>query len=192
MTTPGRLTLLEFRGARLVVDFAHNPDGWLALARATRTIPAQRRIVVIGQGGDRDDQALDELAAAVWQDRPEVIVLKEMPKYLRGRPAGEVTARLAHAFAQLGVPATSIRHADNELTAIEIALDESRPGDLLLLSVHEDYAARDAPPRGVGGDPVQRLVGDDGGGFFRGTGVALTAESAAAAARAAAARRPCS
>lgn len=137
---PGRLVRLEYRGAQLIVDFAHNPDGWRALAGATRAIPSMRRIVVIGQGGDRDDQALDELAEAVWHDRPAVIVLKEMPKYARGRPPGEVTDRLALAFTRLGAPATSIRRAPNELGALTIALAESRPGDLLVLSVHEDYA----------------------------------------------------
>lgn len=138
---PGRLARLAYRGAQVVVDFAHNPDGWRALARATRAIPSTRQIVVIGQGGDRDDQALDELAEAVWHDRPEVIVLKEMPKYARGRPPGEVTDRLALAFARLGAPATSIRRAPDELGAVAIALAESRPGDLLILSVHEDYSA---------------------------------------------------
>lgn len=137
---PGRLARLAYRGAQLVVDFAHNPDGWRALSGATRTIPSARQIVVIGQGGDRDDQALDELAEAVWHDRPSVIVLKEMPKYARGRPPGEVTDRLALAFTRLGAPASSIRRAPDELGALTIALAESRPGDLLVLSVHEDYA----------------------------------------------------
>ncbi len=138
---PGRLARLEFRGAQLVVDFAHNPDGWRALSHATRAIPSSRQIVVIGQGGDRDDTALDELAEAVWLERPEVIVLKEMPKYARGRPPGEVTDRLALAFTRLGAPASSIRRAPDELGALTIALAESRPGDLLVLSVHEDYRA---------------------------------------------------
>lgn len=151
---PGRLARLEYRGARVVVDFAHNPDGWLALAQATRAIPAARRMVVIGQGGDRDDQALDDLAAAVWQDRPEVIILKEMPKYLRGRPHGEVTARLAHAFVQLGVPEAALRLADDELEAINLALSEARSGDLLLLSVHVDYAAAMRRLTELGATPV--------------------------------------
>ncbi|MFP5356208.1 MAG: glutamate ligase domain-containing protein, partial [Gemmatimonadota bacterium] len=62
---PGRLSLLEHNGARIVVDFVHNPDGWHALSDALRHVPAKRRIVVIGQAGDRDDEALDELAAAL-------------------------------------------------------------------------------------------------------------------------------
>ncbi len=137
---PGRLSLLEYRGARVVVDFAHNPDGWLALAGAMRSFPAKRRMVVVGQGGDRDDQALDDLAAAIWQEHPDLIILKEMPKYLRGRAPGQVTARLGEAFVQLGASPDSLRFVDGEMEAIELALAELRPGDLLILSVHTDYA----------------------------------------------------
>ncbi len=136
---PGRLTLLEYRGARIVVDFVHNPDGWYALYGVLSAIPARRRIVVVGQGGDRDDHALDELAAAVWSDRPALVILKEMPKYLRGRPLGEVTARLATALLALGAPASAVRRVDSEEEAIQLALAEVTPGDLLALSVHTDY-----------------------------------------------------
>ncbi len=136
---PGRLSLLEYRGARIVVDFAHNPDGWLALSHALRHVPAQRRIAVIGQAGDRDDEALDELAAAVWSEHPDMVILKEMPKYLRGREPGDITGRLADAFRALDYPDQSLRHANGELAAVQLAIAESRPGDLLILGVHSDY-----------------------------------------------------
>lgn len=136
---PGRLSLLEYHGARIVVDFVHNPDGWHALSDALRHVPAKRRLVVIGQAGDRDDQALDELAAAVWSERPDMVILKEMPKYLRGREPGEITGRLAHAFRALGCPGDALRFADGELAAVQLAVAESRPGDLLILGVHADH-----------------------------------------------------
>lgn len=136
---PGRLSLLEHNGARIVVDFVHNPDGWHALSDALRHVPVQRRIVVIGQAGDRDDEALDELAAAVWGEHPDMVILKEMPKYARGREPGEITGRLAHAFRALGCPHDALRFADGELAAVQLAVAESRPGDLLILGVHTDY-----------------------------------------------------
>jgi UDP-N-acetylmuramyl tripeptide synthase len=138
---PGRLALLTYRGARVVVDFAHNPDGWHALWDALAGVRATRRIALVGQGGDRDDRALDELADAVWAGRPAIVILKEMPKYLRGREFGKVTERLTTAFLSMGAPATSIRRADDEPTGVQQALDESRPGDLLVLSVHTDFDA---------------------------------------------------
>jgi UDP-N-acetylmuramyl tripeptide synthase len=136
---PGRLQLLAYRGARVVVDFAHNPDGWRALWAAMAGVRATRRIALVGQGGDRDDDALDELAEAVWAERPDVVILKEMPKYLRGREFGRVTERLAAALTALGAPASSIRRVDDEPSGVQLALDEAHAGDLLVLGVHSDY-----------------------------------------------------
>lgn len=138
---PGRLSLFEYNGARIVADYVHNPDGWFALWDALREIPARRRIVVIGQAGDRDDAALDELAAAVWDEEPDVVILKEMPRFLRGREQGEVTGRLTDALLALDCPRETLRFADGELAAVQLAVAESRPGDLLILSVHADFGA---------------------------------------------------
>ena len=61
---PGRLNLFEFGGLRVVLDFAHNPHGLRALMDLAAALPAHRRLVVIGQAGDRDDASIRELARA--------------------------------------------------------------------------------------------------------------------------------
>ena len=63
---PGRLELFAVGGATVVVDYAHNPDGLRALHAATAAIRARRRLLLLGQAGDRDDSALDALARAAW------------------------------------------------------------------------------------------------------------------------------
>ena len=45
----------------------------------------RRRLVLLGQAGDRTDAEIRALAAAVWAMRPDRIVVKEMESYLRGR-----------------------------------------------------------------------------------------------------------
>ena len=90
---PGRLNRFDLGGAQVLVDFAHNPHGLEALLSMAAALPASRRLVVLGQAGDRDDEAIRELARIVWRPRPgrpDRIVVKEMPQYLRGRAAGEV------------------------------------------------------------------------------------------------------
>ena len=136
---PGRLSLLRYRGARLVVDFVHNPDGWYALWHALRHVPATRRVVVVGQAGDRDDGALDEMANAVWSERPDLVILKELPKYRRGRPAFETRERLARALVAAGARVDALRRTDTEGEALQLALAVTREGDLLVLAVHDDY-----------------------------------------------------
>lgn len=136
---PGRLALLRYRGARVVIDFVHNPDGWYALWNALSDIPARRRVVVVGQAGDRGDEALDAMAEAVWSEHPDVVILKELPKYRRGRPPFETRERLARALLAAGAPAAALPRADSEREALQLALDGAGDGDLLVLAVHDDY-----------------------------------------------------
>ncbi|MCG6947775.1 MAG: UDP-N-acetylmuramoyl-L-alanyl-D-glutamate--2,6-diaminopimelate ligase, partial [Acidobacteria bacterium] len=52
---PGRLEPIEnSRGARILVDFAHTPDGLLQVLKSLSALPHRRIITVFGCGGDRD------------------------------------------------------------------------------------------------------------------------------------------
>jgi cyanophycin synthetase len=136
---PGRLQLFEHNGATIVVDFVHNADGWYALNGALREVPAARRIVVLGQAGDRDDPALHDLAVAVCAGGPHEIVLKEMEEYLRGRLPGETTTVLADALIAHGVAPEHVHFTADEGAAVEMALALAQPGDLLVLAIHANY-----------------------------------------------------
>ena len=52
---PGRLEpIANSRGARILVDFAHTPDGLLQVLKSLTALPHRRIITVFGCGGDRD------------------------------------------------------------------------------------------------------------------------------------------
>jgi UDP-N-acetylmuramyl tripeptide synthase len=138
---PGRANLLELGGARILLDFAHNPHGWSALVGVARTLPANRRLVLVGQAGDRSDEAIRALARAAWQLEPDHVVVKDMEAYLRGRAPGEVPALLADEFTRLGIREESLSRAGEEIAAVRRALEWARPGDLLVLAVHQDRRA---------------------------------------------------
>jgi len=101
-------------------------------------LPAERRLVLIGQAGDRTDEAIRELARAALALRPDRVVLKEMERYLRGRRPGEVPGIMADELARLGVPPEAVSRPGSELDAVRDALTWARAGDLLLLTVHQD------------------------------------------------------
>jgi UDP-N-acetylmuramyl tripeptide synthase len=109
-----------------------------ALVAVARTFPAERRLMLVGQAGDRNDEAIRALARAAWQLHPDYVIVKDMPGYLRGRAPGEVPTLLADEFSRLGLPRDSLSEADSELSAARAALEWARPGDLLVLAVHED------------------------------------------------------
>ena len=138
---PGRANLLELGGAHILLDFAHNPHGMTALVEVARTIPAERRLVLVGQAGDRNDEAIRALARAAWEFRPDHVVVKDMEGYLRGRAPGEVPTLLADEFSRLGLREDALSRPGDELPSVRRALEWARPGDLLVLAVHEDRRA---------------------------------------------------
>lgn len=138
---PGRANLFERDGVRILVDYAHNPHGVEALLPLAATLPAERRLLLIGQAGDRDDDALRDLARAAWPFRPDFVVVKELPEMLRGRQPGEVPAVLVDEFRKLGMAPEAIVRTDSELEGVKQALAWARAGDLLLLLVHTEREA---------------------------------------------------
>ncbi len=138
---PGRLNVFELNGVRAIVDFAHNPHGYRAFFEMVERIPANRRAVLLGQAGDRDDASIRELVRIACSVEPEYIVIKEMPAYLRGRKLGEVPAVIAAELAKLGVSARRIGRASSELEAMKDALHWAKAGDLLILLAHSERDA---------------------------------------------------
>jgi len=138
---PGRANLVEIGGIRILVDFAHNPHGMAALVAVARTIPAERTLVLVGQAGDRGDEAIRALARAAWELKPDHVVVKDMETYLRGRAPGEVPALLVQEFTRLGLRPEALSRVGPEVSAVRMALEWARPGDLLVLAIHENRRA---------------------------------------------------
>lgn len=138
---PGRANLINVGDIRILLDYAHNPHGMSALVALAQTLPAKRRLVMVGQAGDRSDEAIRQLARAVWTLNPDYVVVKEMDEYLRGRAEGEVPALLEEEFLQLGLPRSSISLAGPDMAGVRSALEWARAGDLLVLAVHQDRSA---------------------------------------------------
>ncbi len=134
---PGRGNLFEINGARVFADFAHNPPGVRAIVEMAAALQPRRILVTIGQAGDRDDAAIIELTRATWSCDPDLVIVKELPKYLRGRVEGEVPALIAAELERLGAPADAVEVVPSELRAVKRALEWAQPGDLLLLLLQE-------------------------------------------------------
>jgi UDP-N-acetylmuramyl tripeptide synthase len=134
---PGRLMRFEFGGLNLIVDFAHNPDALAGLVDfAQRLRQRGRMAILLGQAGNREDADLDRLAAAAAAARPDLVVVKELGNYLRGRGAGEVPALLKRALAMAGVGDAALADAPDEEAAVRLALNWARTGDVIVLPLH--------------------------------------------------------
>ena len=138
---PGRANLVEIQGIKVLLDFAHNPDGMQLILEAGRSMQAPRMAVIFGQAGDRTDEAIRHLTAKVVEAGPELIVIKEMGEYRRGREPGEIPAVIRSELLRLGVDEDQIAYAETEIEASELAFRWARKGDLLMLFIHSDRDA---------------------------------------------------
>jgi cyanophycin synthetase len=138
---PGRSNLVERAGVKVLVDFAHNPDalenvfGLVGKLRA----PAGRLAVLCGYGGDRSDESIRASASVIHRQRPALVVLRDLPGYLRGRREGEVGGLFRAELVRLGSSA-AIEDATSEVASLERALAWAAPGDMIVILAHLDTA----------------------------------------------------
>ncbi len=133
---PGRLERRRYRGADVLIDYAHNPAALELLLRAARSLSPVRLSLLLGQAGNRGDEAIADLARIAARFVPDSIAVKELPFMLRGRQPGEVSALLEQALLAAGVPAHRIVLEADEEAAAHRLLAAAAPGDLVVLPVH--------------------------------------------------------
>ena len=136
LDNPGRLMRYELGGLHLVVDFAHNPAALTGLLEFAGRIRGGRLALLLGQAGNRVDADMERLARIAVAARPDLIVVKELAGYRRGRGEGEVSAILRKALRDAGLPDAAIREQPDELAAARTALAWAHPGDVLALLLH--------------------------------------------------------
>ena len=133
--TPGRMNLFNLGEFHAMVDYAHNPHSYEALAGFVQNWPGEC-IGVIGGPGDRRDEdfvTLGKLSAEMF-DR---IYVKEDDDN-RGRPRGDA-AELIRQGIQLANSTVSYETILNETEAINTALDNA-PKDSLVVILPESVS----------------------------------------------------
>lgn len=138
---PGRANEFAVNGARVFVDFAHNPHSIAAVTSALAALPAKRRFILLSHAGDRSDEDIRALVRGAFALRPDVVVAAENPKYLRGRATGELPALMQSEAMALGLAASAILPASSPAAGVRAILDRLQPGDLALLLVHDERQA---------------------------------------------------
>jgi UDP-N-acetylmuramyl tripeptide synthase len=135
---PGRLMRYEHRGAQVLIDYAHNPVGLSGLMTVAARLPRTGRLaVILGQAGNRENADIERLAATAAGFEPDLVVIKEMESFLRGRAPGETPALIRAALLQAGVPDAALESCSSEIGAVRRVLEWARPGDVLVMPVHD-------------------------------------------------------
>lgn len=135
--TPGRMNIYDVRDRKVLVDFAHNPDGFIGIRDFLSEIESPLKIGIIVGTGDRkesDVRELGQLSAEMFDH-----VLIHQVKFLRGKTAEQlvnllvegmhsvkpdiVWERVPDAIEPLGY-ALSIAPKDGYITALSDVLEE--------------------------------------------------------------------
>ncbi len=146
---PGRLQQWRFgedsHALRVLLDYAHNPDGLRGLLQVAQGQRGHGRLaLILGQAGNRGDADIRALAEVAADASPDRVWLKDIGgEYLRGRAPGEVAAILFAGLRSRGIAAEALPVCLDEAQASREALAWARAGDTLVLPVHE-LSARDA------------------------------------------------
>lgn len=132
----GRLNLFEVDGATVVVDFAHNEAGLARLLELSRRLAAEggRVVAIIGTAGDRTDASLRAIGR-IAAERSDFVIVKQTAKYLRGRTNEQIDALYLAGIGDGG----GTRHevCADELSAMELAVADAKPGDVIAIMCHE-------------------------------------------------------
>lgn len=139
---PGRLERWQQQGVEIIIDYAHNPAGLAGLLGIASSLKKAggRMGLLLGQAGNREDGDIAELARRAAAYQPDMVVLKDISGFARGRASGEVAALLHHAMIAAGIDAARINIKLDEFAASKLLVAWSRAGDVIVLPMHGTLA----------------------------------------------------
>jgi cyanophycin synthetase len=86
--TPGRMNIFEFRKFKVLIDFAHNPAGYIGIEEYLQNVEATKKIGIIAGVGDRRDEDIQDCGLIAGRMFDHIIIRQE--KHLRGRTEQEI------------------------------------------------------------------------------------------------------
>jgi cyanophycin synthetase len=134
--SPGRTNVYNEHPFRVILDYAHNPAGFSAMAElADRLDPVGRRSIVFSVPGDRRDEDIRESAAACLPQFTHFVCKADSNR--RGRGDDEVPQLVRKYLLELGVDESNITVIAEEEAAVDYALNNAEEGDLLVITADD-------------------------------------------------------
>lgn len=126
--TPGRMNIFTFKDFKVMIDFAHNPDGFNGIKEFLSTIDSPDKIGIITGTGDRRDSDIRELGRISAQMFDHIIIRQD--KFLRGREADDIVKLLVEGIKEID-PKQSYEYIPKEVDALKHALSLAKPGTFI-------------------------------------------------------------
>jgi cyanophycin synthetase len=128
--TPGRMNMFQFRNFTVMVDYAHNPAGFQAIAKFLEKIESKPKVGIIAGVGDRRDEdtiQLGEIAATMFD---EIIIRQD--RNLRGKTEQELIDLIMKGIKNTD-PDKIIKVIPSEPEAIDYAIKNARKGSFITI-----------------------------------------------------------
>ena len=130
-TNPLRTNMFDIRGVTVIVDYAHNPAAYRAMAEMARALLPGQLVGIVTAPGDRREHDLKEVGRVCGERFDELVVYESQN---RGREIGE-TADLILQGAQEAAGISDTLHRVLDVgDAIRHGLSLCRPGDVLVFA----------------------------------------------------------
>ncbi|WP_068267915.1 UDP-N-acetylmuramoyl-L-alanyl-D-glutamate--2,6-diaminopimelate ligase [Caviibacter abscessus] len=133
----GRFELIENdKNARIVIDYAHTPDGLINVLSTLKKITQNRLITVFGAGGDRDRTKRPLMAKAAAKYSDYIILTSDNP---RTEDPKQILADVEKGLTDINY--TNYIIIENRSSAINHAVNMILPNDSVIIAGkgHETY-----------------------------------------------------
>jgi cyanophycin synthetase len=128
--TPGRMNLFEFKKYSVMVDYAHNPAGFLAISKFLEKIDATPKIGIIAGVGDRRDADIFALGALAAKMFDEIVIRQD--RNLRGRSENEIINLMVEGMHSVD-PKKKHVVIPSEPEAIDYAFKNAKKGSFIVI-----------------------------------------------------------
>ena len=128
--TPGRLNLFKFKDFTILLDYAHNPAGMLALKNFTDKLDATVKVGIIAGVGDRREEDTNLMGSIAAEMFDEIIIRQD--KNLRGKTEQELIKMLDNGIKMVD-PNKKTTIIPSEKEAITYAVKNAVKGSLIIL-----------------------------------------------------------
>jgi cyanophycin synthetase len=134
--SPGRTNVYNEHPFKVILDYAHNPASFAAMAvLAERLEPSGRSTLVISVPGDRRDEDIRNSVQACLPQFTHFVCKADNNR--RGRGDDEVPQLIRKYLMEFGVDDASITVIADEEPAVDYALNAAQAGDLLVITADD-------------------------------------------------------
>ena len=130
-SNPMRTNMFDVRGVTVIVDYAHNPAAYAALAEMARALLPGQLVGIVTAPGDRRDSDLVRIGEVCGERFDELVVYESQS---RGREVGAAVDLIIEGIENVVGPSDTTHREIEVDKAIRLGLSLCRAGDVLVFA----------------------------------------------------------